>query len=89
VCFHQHFGGGGGGHQYGWSRQAFDNIFVERRWRTVQYKDISIKEYGTVHELEGGLEHTLWFYHHERPHQALGYHPQPKCIVKRRRQRIA
>jgi hypothetical protein len=32
-----------------------------------------IKEYGTVRELEGGLEHYFWFYNHERPHQALGY----------------
>jgi putative transposase len=53
--------------------RAFDNIFVERPWRTVKYEDIYIKEYGTVRELEGGLEHYFWFYNHERPHQALGY----------------
>jgi putative transposase len=53
--------------------RAFDNIFVERLWRTVKYEDIYIKESGTVLELEGGLDHSFWFYNHERPHQALAY----------------
>jgi putative transposase len=53
--------------------RVFDNIFVERLWRTVKYEDIYLKEYGTVPELEVGLDHYWWFYNHERPHQALRY----------------
>lgn len=53
--------------------RVFDNIFVERLWRTVKYEDIYLKAYGTVPELEVGLDHYWWFYNHERPHQALRY----------------
>ena len=53
--------------------RVFDNIFVERLWRTVKYEDIYLKDYGTVPELEVGLDHYWWFYNHERPHQALRY----------------
>lgn len=53
--------------------RVFDNIFVERLWRTVKYEDIYLKSYGTVPELEVGLDHYWWFYNHERPHQALRY----------------
>jgi putative transposase len=53
--------------------RVFDNILVERLWRTVKYEDSYLKEYGTVLELEGGLDPSWWFYNHERPHQALRY----------------
>ena len=36
--------------------RALDNIFVERRWRTVKYEDIYLKDYATVPALEAGLE---------------------------------
>ena len=53
--------------------RAFDNIFVERLWRTVKYEDIYLKDYTTVIELEQGLTHYFRFYNEERPHQALSY----------------
>ena len=53
--------------------RAFDNIFVERLWRTVKDEDIYIKEYKTVLELANGLDHYFGFYNYERPHQALAY----------------
>jgi len=53
--------------------RAFDNIFVERLWRTVKYEDIYLKDYTTVIELEQGLKHYFRFYNEERPHQALSY----------------
>ena len=53
--------------------RVFDNIFVERLWRTVKHEDIYLKDYVTVSELEVGLAHYFQFYNHERPHQALGY----------------
>lgn len=54
--------------------RAFDNIFVERLWRTVKYEDIYLKDYATVIELEQGLNRYFRFYNEERPHQALKYH---------------
>jgi putative transposase len=53
--------------------RAFDNIFVERLWRSVKYEDLYIKEYLIVLALEGGLHDYFQFYNYERPHQSLSY----------------
>jgi hypothetical protein len=53
--------------------RAFDNIFVERRWRSVKYEDIYIKEYDTVPTPATGLEDYFRLYNNERPHQSLDY----------------
>jgi putative transposase len=53
--------------------RAFDNIFIERLWRSVKYEDIYIKEYATVAELEKGLSAYFSFYNYKRPYQSLGY----------------
>ena len=49
-----------------------DNIFVERRWRSVKHEDIYLKGYGSLPELLLGLTDYFAFYNGERPHQALG-----------------
>jgi putative transposase len=36
--------------------RVFDNIFIERLWRTVKHEDIYIKEYTLVPALVTGLE---------------------------------
>ena len=53
--------------------RVFDNIFVERLWRTVKYEDIYLKDYADVPMLIGGLGAYFDFYNRERPHQSLGY----------------
>lgn len=53
--------------------RVFDNIFIERLWRSVKYEDIYLKEYDSVRDLAAGLEECLQFYNYERPHQSLGY----------------
>ena len=53
--------------------RVFDNIFVERLWRTVKYEDIYLKDYVDVPMLMGGLGAYFDFYNRERPHQSLGY----------------
>jgi putative transposase len=53
--------------------RAFDNIFVERLWRTVKYEEVYIKDYNNGDEAHHGLDNYLTFYNNERPHQALGY----------------
>ena len=52
--------------------RAFDNIFVERLWRSVKHEDVYLKGYATVGELMIGLIEYFTFYNGERPHQSLG-----------------
>lgn len=53
--------------------RAFDNIFIERLWRSVKQEDIYLKEYASGKELSRGLHDYFGFYNHERVHQRLGY----------------
>ena len=53
--------------------RVFDNIFVERLWRSVKYEDIYIKEYATVPALAAGLHDYFHLYNYARPHQSLAY----------------
>jgi putative transposase len=53
--------------------RVFDNIFVERLWRTVKYEDIYLKGYETVRDVEQGLTDYFHFYNTERIHQSLQY----------------
>jgi putative transposase len=53
--------------------RAFDNIFIERLWRSVKYEEVYLKDYPTVSALEIGLHHYFQFYNYERPHQSLAY----------------
>jgi putative transposase len=51
--------------------RAFDNIFVERLWRSVKHEDVYLKGYSAVGELLLGLTQYFSFYNVERPHQGL------------------
>jgi putative transposase len=51
--------------------RVFDNIFIERLWRTVKYEDIYLHDYSTVPDLRHGLTEYFLFYSHERRHQSL------------------
>ncbi len=51
--------------------RAFDNIFVERLWRSVKHEDVYLQGYATMGELLVGLSKYFAFYNAERPHQAL------------------
>jgi putative transposase len=62
--------------------RCFDNIFVERLWRTAKYEDIYPKCYETVTELKEGLKHYFEFYNNRRLHQALGYKTPAKVYFK-------
>jgi putative transposase len=52
--------------------RAYDNIFVERLWRSVKYEDVYLKGYATVLELTVGLSAYFAYYNAVRPHQGLG-----------------
>jgi putative transposase len=51
----------------------WDNIFVERLWRTVKYEEVYLHDYENVWEAEDRIGAYLAFYNGERPHQSLGY----------------
>ena len=53
--------------------RCFDNIFVERLWRTVKYEEVYLKEYADVWQAAASLARYFDFYNHERPHQSLQY----------------
>ena len=52
--------------------RVFDNIFVERLWRSVKYEDVYLKGYATMGDLMVGLAGYFAFYNGARPHQSLG-----------------
>jgi len=53
--------------------RVFDNIFVERLWRTVKYEEVYPKNYQTVREAKTELAKYFHFYNTERLHESLGY----------------
>jgi putative transposase len=53
--------------------RAFDNIFIERLWRSVKYEEVYLHDYQTPAEARLGLGRYWEFYNHQRPHQGLDY----------------
>lgn len=53
--------------------RVFDNIFIERLWRTVKYNNIYVQEYHTLGDARSGLREYFNLYNTERLHQSLGY----------------
>ena len=53
--------------------RCFDNIFVERLWRSVKYEEVYLHDYTTVSEARTGLERYFAFYNDERLHESLAY----------------
>lgn len=52
--------------------RAFDNIFIERLWRTVKYEEVYLNSYSDGYEARHGLSAYFLFYNNERPHAAHG-----------------
>jgi putative transposase len=61
--------------------RAFDNIFVERLWRSVKYEDIYLKGYAAMGRLAVGLTAYFAFYNEERPQQSLD-HKTPNAVYQ-------
>jgi len=51
--------------------RCFDNIFIERLWRSVKYEEVYLHDYADLHEAEGRFDWYFGFYNLERPHQGL------------------
>jgi len=52
--------------------RVYDNIFVERLWRTVKYEEVYLHHYEDLDEAWARLGRYFAFYNRERPHQSLG-----------------
>ena len=63
--------------------RAFDNLFVERLWRSLKYEDIYLKGYAGMGELALGLTEYFVFYNGERPHQSLGNRTPDRVYASR------
>ena len=57
-----------------WSgrKRCYDNILVERLWRTIKYEEVYLRAYSDGWEAEISLARFLWRYCHVRPHSSLG-----------------
>jgi len=53
--------------------RVFDNIFIERLWRTVKVEEVYLRDYQTVAEARYYLGRYFELYNNRRLHQALGY----------------
>lgn len=67
--------------------RTFDNIMIERLWRSVKYEEVYLKDYEDFIDARKGLSAYFLFYNNERPHQSLGSRPPvevysgKRCIV--------
>jgi putative transposase len=53
--------------------RAFDNILVERLWRTVKYEEVYLRQYADGHELIRSLRRYFDYYNNRRPHSSLRF----------------
>ena len=53
--------------------RCYDNIFIERFWRTIKYEEVYLKSYDSVTEARESIDEFIDFYNHKRPHQSLKY----------------
>lgn len=53
--------------------RAYDNIFIERLWRSVKYENVYLNDYSTPREARAGISKYLRYYNEKRPHQSLEY----------------
>lgn len=53
--------------------RVFDNIFVERLWRSVKYEEVYVHSYEGVRDAKKCLTRYFQLYNKERLHKSLGY----------------
>ncbi len=65
--------------------RAFDNIMIERLWRTVKYEDVYLNDYEDYYKAYRHLEKYLNYYNNEREHSSLGKMTPAEYYRKNRR----
>ncbi len=53
--------------------RVYDNIFIERLWRTLKYEEVYLHDYRSVSEARLRIASYFQFYNTQRPHEGLGY----------------
>jgi len=53
--------------------RAYDNIFIERFWRSLKYEEVYLHDYRDVPEAQSGINTYMRFYNTQRLHESLGY----------------
>ena len=61
--------------------RAFDNIFVERLWRTVKVEEVYMRDYQTVVEATSHLNLFFEFYNNEDCTNRWTSRPQRRCMA--------
>jgi len=51
--------------------RVFDNIFIERFWRSLKYEEVYLKEYNKVKDAKASIEKWITFYNTKRPHSSF------------------
>ena len=59
--------------------RCWDNIFVERLWRSYKHEEVYLKNYTTGKEAVEGTDWYFSFYNNSRRHMSLGY-ATPKAV---------
>lgn len=59
--------------------RCWDNIFVERLWRSYKYEEVYLKEYATGKDVIEGADWYFNFYNNDRVHSKLDY-STPKSV---------
>ena len=62
--------------------RVFDNIFVERLWRSVKYEEVYLHDYQSIAEARQGIKRYFQLYNYERPHQSLNYKTPAEVFYK-------
>lgn len=53
--------------------KCWDNIFVERFWRTLKYEEVFLKQYEDANDAYENISYYIESYNKQRPHSALNY----------------
>jgi len=64
--------------------RGFDNIFVERFWRSLKYEEVYLHDYPDGRAARQGVERYIHFYNTERPPAALDYRTPQNVYLKRK-----
>jgi putative transposase len=55
--------------------RVFDNIFIERLWRSLKYEEVYINDYESFGVARKGISNYFDLYDNKRLHESLGYVP--------------
>jgi putative transposase len=58
--------------------RCFDNIFIERFWRSFKYEEVYLKDYQSPREARESIAAYMDFYNYKRFHQSLKYQTPAK-----------